>query len=204
MIHKIQNSEKNRLVIIQFLDDNERQTGLVLANLIKLNSPYIGHVDFFNFNRRDNLLNFIKDGLSNYINNNERLVLYFDTHGNIHKDGINTKTGENVNWKVLIEALGICFKNKRNLPTLILTACNGIGIRTILEESNTPIVSKLIACDGTVEGGYVMFAFSQIFENIGFDINIDDIQEINKILKEKDINHPLFELFDYQNKINNV
>lgn len=193
MIPKLPYANKNRLIIIQFLDEKELKTGYVLANNVKQSSPHIGNVNYFESSDPNETLEFIKDEIPQFISKEEDIVLYIDTHGFSHGKGIGHQNGF-ISWNELVENIREVFKNQAHPPIIILTACKGFSFNKVLGDNKDIICSKLIASDGLLPNGTVMGAFTDYFYEYGFKFGSQEIEEINKKIEKinKEVKSPKF------------
>lgn len=197
MITKVPDANDKHLVVIQFLDENEPFTGKSLATMVNQDCPYIGHVHYSTFHCGENLKEFLSSEMSDYFEADSDVVIYIDSHGTENCNGIATKQNAFLDWNSLINSLSNACDKLHKKPILILTACNGISIKKILDQLDKPIISKLIAGDGIMRDGPVFGAFCKILEKKGTDINKDDVNIANKIIKERFQDHPDFEYIEY-------
>lgn len=198
MITKVSGSEKKHLIVIQFLDKDEPSTGRSLATIINQDCSLIGKVDFRPFSNNINLLSFIESDLQNLIDEDEDVILYIDSHGTANGDGIATRKDGFINWDTLLDVLKIPFEKFGISPILILTACNGIGIKKQIDSIDKPFCSKLIAGTGVMEDGPTLEALRTIIEKKGTNINGTDIEEANRIIISREPQHPLLKYVEYQ------
>lgn len=194
MVIKSAGSEKKRLIVIQFLDKEEGQTGYVLSKNVLQSSPYIGNVDFFSSSNKDDILKFINIDIPELSVNDNELGIYIDTHGFSKCDGIGHRN-DFISWEELVAALKKSFENREILPIIILTACNGISIKSVLDNLKRPICSKLYAGDGVMLNGPVMGAFTRLFNEYGLEFGVKEIESINIDLANR--NNPPFVCVDY-------
>nr|WP_286490895.1 hypothetical protein [Bacteroides intestinalis] len=195
MVCKFPSATKNRLIVIQFLDNDECQTGYSLSKNVMQSSPYIGSVDFFASSNRDDILNYIYNDIPNIIAKDEIIAVYIDSHGFDTNNGIGHKNGF-ISWEELVAAIKIAFNTLETRPTIILTACNGISIKNTIAKLEEPICSKLYAGDGVMLNGPVMGAFVRLFNNYGLDFGIKEVNILNQELANR--NNPPFIYIDYQ------
>ena len=183
MIPKLPEARNNRLIIIQFLDDNELKTGCALANNLKQSSPYIEHVDYYESHKGKKILEIIEEEIPKIISDEDEIALYIDTHGFPSKNGI----GHNhdfLSWEDLKKSIGEAFKNQKVPPIIILTACNGYNFNNELRKDKNPICSKLIASEGLLPDGIVMGAFSELFYKYGIKLGSQVIDKLNQKIDE--------------------
>jgi len=195
MIPKLPISKKKRLVIIQFLDENECKTGYVLANNIRQSSPFIGNVDYFSSSKKDEIINYISQDIPHIIREDEEVAVYIDTHGFSSCDGIWHKK-DFISWDELVLAIKNAVNKLRTLPIIILTACNGISIKNTINQLDEPICSKLYAGDGIMLNGPVMGGFSRLLNESGLEFGEKELETLNEELAKRD--NPPFICIDYK------
>ncbi|MDE6796179.1 MAG: hypothetical protein K2J63_12865 [Muribaculaceae bacterium] len=197
MITKLPEARNNHLVVIQFLDEKEPPTGKSLAAIIAQYCPYIEHVHYFSFSNGETLKEFLLSKMADYFEDKSNVIIYIDSHGTEKGSGIATKQNAFVDWKCLINSLKIACSKLIKRPTLILTACNGIGIKDFIDQLDEPMVSKLIAGNGIMLNGPVLGAFRKILEEKGIDLNKEDVKKVNDIIKLRFPDHPEFDYIEY-------
>lgn len=202
MVPKFSYAKKNHLIIIQFLDEGEPKTGYTLAKDVAQSSPHIGKVDFFESGNKDEIIDFINNKITLLVSNEEEIVLYLDSHGFPSYNGIGHKNGF-ISWDELAKNIKNSFKNQRTSLIIITSACNGISFKNEMDKQLAPICQKLIAGEGIMLNGPFMHAFSQLFYKYGFELGPQEIEEVNKELKER--NNPpviLYYCTNYNNTEN--
>lgn len=194
---KFPESQDKYLIVIQFLDENELFTGKSLAKIINQDCPYIGHIHYFPFFYGESLKEFLSSKMSDYLEENSDVVIYIDSHGTENGDGIATKQNAFLGWNDLIGSLSKACDKLLKKPTLILTACNGMGIKKTIDQLEKPIISKLIAGKGIMRDGPVLGAFRKILECKGTDLNKEDVKKVNDSIKLRFPDHPDFDYIEY-------
>ncbi len=197
MIPKLPEAHNNHLVVIQFLDESEPPTGKSLATIIAQDCPYIEHVHYFYFSNEENLKEILISKMADCFEDQSNVIIYIDSHGTENGNGIATQQNAFVDWGSLINSLKISCSKLIKRPTLILTACNGIGIKDFIDQLDEPMVSKLIAGSGIMLNGPVLGAFRKMIEEKGIDINKGDVKKVNDSIKLRFPDHPEFDFIEY-------
>lgn len=123
----------NGIVVIQSLQDNEKQTGTILYNdIIARRCDKNGHGKYFyNPSSKNELIEVLKDICHNVIHDDLFPILHFEIHGS--EQGVELKNGDRVLWKELQDYCRLINVKTKNQLIITLATCWGSGICQMID-----------------------------------------------------------------------
>ena len=176
------------IVIIQSLDDNEKQTGKDLyektIKYIQFSKPFL-ESNFYDINNKTELFNVLNDIIKIAEEENKFFFLHFEAHGD--DEGIGLKNAELITWSELLpllRSLNIIYKNSLGI---YLAVCKGNSLIRAIDPLLRSPFAFIIGSFETIYNIDILNAFEVFYSNFFTDYNvINAFQEMKKVSQESD------------------